>query len=708
MFSRADGDEHMKSNPFARGLVTLAIVLCCSGLEGRDLYVAPEGNDQWSGTMPAVDSNAPDGPFATLERARDEVRRWRDAGASLKEPVTIHIRGGDYVRDQAFRLTPNDSGAEQSPVTYRAYRNETVRLIGGRELTGFARVESSEILKRLEPSAREAVRQVNLKSIGVTDFGDPVQAGKRLELFFDDQPMTLARWPNDGYVTIGKLLGGKPRKSHNLTGDAVGKFGYDYDRPKRWEGENDIRLHGYWFWDWSAAYQTVDAIDTENNVITLKPPYHHYGYLEGQRYFALNLLAELDSPGEWYLDRSSGILYFWPPGPIESARTYVSLIDSLVDMKDVSHTTFQGITFEFNRGDAITVNGGTHNRIAGCVIRNIGSDGIVIQGGTDHTITSCDLYNLGDNGISIDAGDRKTLTPCRHNAINNHVHHYSRTSATYRGAFDVRGVGCRVAHNLVHDAPHVAIWMRGNDHLIEYNEVHHVYRDTDDAGALYIGRDYTWRSNTIRYNFFHHIGDFKSRVGVQAIYLDDFTSDTTVFGNICHKVYRAVLLGGGRKNRVENNVLVDSTIGIHLDSRGLGWAKNYFNGGVTTLETRLEAMPYREPPWSERYPELLTLYEDEPAVPKYNIIRRNIAVDNEKWLDLRFDKDLPHSIVDVRDNLTNEDPGFVDPSNGNFQLKLDSPAWKLGFERIPVEKIGLFRDEFRTTLPSGAQQYESE
>jgi hypothetical protein len=101
-------------------------------------------------------------------------------------------------------------------------------------------------------------------------------------------------------------------------------------------------------------------------------------------------------------------------------------------------------------------------------------------------------------------------------------------------------------------------------------------------------------------------------------------------------------------------------------------------------------MNYREPPYSTRYPELLTLYDDEPALAKYNVVARNICVGG-RWLDLA--DGLTDKVVRGEDNLVNEDPHFVDPAKGDYRLKDDSPAHKLGFKPIPFEKIGLLERE---------------
>ncbi|HSW44667.1 MAG TPA: right-handed parallel beta-helix repeat-containing protein [Phycisphaerae bacterium] len=669
---------------------------CANGL---NLYVATNGNDGWSGRLPTPGAGN-SGPFATLERARDEIRTLKEAKKLPTGPITVHIRGGVHPLDRTFELTAADGGSEKAPVTYRAYQNEEVRISGGREVTGWVPVKDPAVLKRLEPAARDHVLRADLTALGITGLGTVEPGGNKLELFFADRPMTLARWPNEDYAKIAGVSGEKPIESHGHKGDAVGKLTYDGDRPSRWKNETDIWLSGYWFWDWADAYQKVESIDTDRKRITLKTPYHHYGYRKGQRYVALNLLSELDMPGEWYLDRAGGIVYFWPPADITSSKVYVSVLGNLIAVKDTSHVTLRGLTLKFNRATAVTIAAGDHVTVAGCTLRSISGQAARIEGGTDHSFVGCDLYDLGDGGISVLGGDRMKLTPGRHAVLNCHFYRYSRNSTTYRPAVSLNGFGNRVAHCSIHDAPHMAIQFTGNEHVMEFNEIYRVCTETDDAGAIYTGRDWTWRGNVIRHNYFHDMGTYKTWVGVQSVYLDDMASATTVYGNIIVRGGRGVLLGGGRNNTVENNIFVDCTPAVHVDERGTGWAKSFLDDQNNTMLQSLRKTPYKEPPWSTRYPELVNILDDEPGKAKYNVIARNICVGG-RWLDLH-DK-LDDKVVRIENNLVNEDPLFVDAARGDYRLKPESPAFKLGFKPIPVDRIGLYQDALRVSWPPTSQ-----
>jgi len=658
-------------------LLLASVPLLAASGPARETYVAPGGRDTWPGTKAR--------PFATLETARDVLRRMKVSGRMPKAGVTVWVRGGRYERTQVFELTAADSGTAEAPITYRAAPGQQVRLVGGKLVTNFRPVKDAGVLARLDERARGEVLQADLRALGISDFGSVKGGG--LEFFFQDRPMTLARWPNQGFVHIVDVVGGQPLDVRGTVGDTVGKFAYEGDRPKRWVGEKDIWLHGYWFWDWADEREKVEAIDTEHRVITLAPPYHTYGYRKGQWYYAFNLLSELDSPGEWYLDRDTGILYFWPPGPIARGRPTVSVLPTLVAMKGAEHVTLRGFTLEAARGTAVTITDGSHDQIVGCKIRNVGGYAVSIQGGAGDTVYGCDIYQTGDGGIILEGGDRRTLTAAGHCAENNHIHHYSRWNRMYQPAIALNGVGNRAAHNLIHDAPHQAIAFSGNDHLIEFNEIHDVCTESNDAGAIYSGRDWTWRGTVIRDNLFRDITGFEGH-GCVGVYLDDMLCGTTISSNIFYRVTQAAFIGGGRDNTIENNVFVDCRPAVHVDARALGWA-SYHVG--TTMKERLLAMPYQQSPWRERYPKLVNILDDDPAAPKGNVIARNIRVGGQ-WEDI---EDAARPLVRLESNLLDQDPRFVDPAHGSFQLRPDSPALRLGFRRIPIEKIGPYRDARR-------------
>jgi hypothetical protein len=662
--------------------------------EGLTLYVAPNGNDAWSGGL--AEPKDGNGPFLTLQRARDEIRKLKRDGGLPKDGIGVEIRGGVYELASPLALTAEDSGTADAPIVYRGRKGDKVRLVGGRIITGWGPVTDPAVLARLEESARGQVVQADLKAQGITDLGEVKpgpswgQSEAGLELFFQHTPMTLARWPNEGFVKIPKVVGPTLVDCRGTKGCQEGIFTYEGDRPRRWIGEPEIMLEGYWFWDWADQRLKVESIDLEKSVISLMPqPQHAFGFRDGQWYYAYNLLSELDRPGEWYLDRDRGILYFWPPAPVEQGQPTLSMLPSLVVMKDVSNVTLSGLLLEVCRDTALVVENAAHVQIVGCTLRNAGGFAISLSG-CNSSVVGCDIYDMGNGGVILNGGDRNTLAPGELVADNNHIHHYGRINRMCKAAISLGGVGNRATHNLIDNAPHQAMNFSGNDHLIEFNEIHSVCYESNDAGAIYSGRNWTMRGTVIRHNFFHDISGYEGR-GCVGVYLDDQFCGTEIIGNLFHKVTRAAMIGGGRDCTIANNIFVDCLPATHVDARGLGWAADGFDG----LKKGLDDVPYQAPLWAGRYPKLVPILDEQPMAPKGNLIARNICVGG-RWGDFYHDC-MP--MVTFQDNLLDQDPQFVDAEHGNFQLKDDSPAFKLGFQRLPLEKIGLYPSPERASWP---------
>ena len=386
------------------------------------------------------------------------------------------------------------------------------------------------------------------------------------------------------------------------------------------------------------------------------------------------------------------------------------LADPLLKLTDVSHVTFRGLILEAARASAVQIHGGTSNLIAGCLIRNIGNYGVTIEGGTGHGVRACDIFDTGDGGVSLEGGDRQTLRPGGHFVENCHFARQGRWSKCYVPAVLMGGVGQRASHNLIHDHPHCAILFNGNDHLIEFNEIHHIALETGDVGAIYTGRDYTYRGNRIRSNFIHDTGGVG--MGSMGVYMDDCVSGTEIAGNIFYKVQRAAFLGGGRDHQVLNNIFVDCNYAVELDGRGLDPSPVWHGMVDKTMRQRLIEAPL--PLYRERYPALKTLDQyygppGGPAIegaafkgvpPEHNVVTRNVCVG--KWL-----KEYWHAtpgMLLLENNLTNAASSFVHspgnpPQVNDFALRPDSPAWQLGFQPIPLDRIGLYRDVLRSALP---------
>ncbi|MFH1300915.1 MAG: right-handed parallel beta-helix repeat-containing protein [Planctomycetota bacterium] len=706
-----------------------------------------------------VNGNGPDGngskerPFQSIQEARDTIRIMRrDEKLKPEDRVTVHIEPSVYSFRSSLTFEKNDGGSKGNPVVYRATQPGTVRIQGGLTLDAgtFQPVTDAAILKRLPDGAREHVLVCDLSTVSKEPFAEFKASYRGVPvgpwLYVNHRPMTLARWPNAdaanaGWASFTKVIDkGLPdpkaidpakQKSH------PGAFVFDDPRPVRWKLDQGVWLLGYWTHDWSDEVIRIADYEPQQKIIRLAAP-HNYGIMGGtwgakaRRFFALNVLEELDAPGEWYLDRAQKQLYLYPQGKLDYAEIVLAtLTQPLMKVSDAKHMRFENLNFEYGHSEGVSLQSTEEVELAGCVVANLASGGISVSG-ENNTVRSCDLYHLGTRGITLNGGDRKQLKRAENRAINNHIHDYGLFQRTYAPGIYAGGCGQIVQNNCIHDAPHNAILYGGNENLFERNEIYRVVMETGDSGAFYTGRDWTTQGNILRHNFIHNLGGGDaSHVNTMGVYLDDCDSGDTVEGNVFYRSGRAIMIGGGRDNPILNNLVIDCAIGLHVDSRGMTWKQwNDPKSAGWNLEAKAEAMNYKNPPWSTQYPHLAKIMQDAPREPLYNPIQRNVFVNCTQQV-YNFDGNVRKLLdkFEIENNLavnttgtksgiamTKDLKGFtnlegsagkpiplgiVHESNGKLTLQQDATLLKqkASFEPIPFDKIGLFRDEYRRELP---------
>lgn len=666
--------------------LTVIWLATAAGASAKDFHVAHNGRDSNPGNRLL--------PFASLDRARAAVRQLKQTTGLPTGGVTVWIHRGDYPLENSFELTQVDGGEPDRPVTYRAIKGAEVRLVGGYRLPAkaFTPVGDSEILQQLDPASQPHLLQVDLAALGLTNLGSfPDQfSGAALvpELFFNDQRMTLARWPNDGWAEFTRVIESGPAPWRKHASDKLGAFAYTGERPSHWLSAPAVWLQGYWCFDWSSETIRVQEIAPADHRITLARQ-HHYGLGSGnpgpRRYFAVNLLAELDQPGEYFIDRARHRLFFWPPAKLAGARVVLStLTQPVVLLKQASFVTLRGLTVEACAGNGIEIRGGEHSRLLGCRVRNTGLDGIVVAGGRQHRVVGCDIFDTGTAGLKIGGGDRRSLSPSGHEAVNNHIHDVSRRQCTHAYHVHLDGVGVRLAHNLLHDGPHQAIGLSGNDHVIEFNEIHHTGMETDDCGSFYMGRNPSERGSVLRYNFWHHIGSTRSH-GSCAVYFDDGAGGQTVFGNIFYRAaggsFGAVFSHGGHQNCVRNCVFIECPLALGSAPWPDAHWRDWLTGSLWQDKLRRE-VDITQPTYLDRYPELHG-FLDFTGAPRRNYASANLIVKCAK---------VQSGNWEVSDSyVTETDPGFVDAAQLDFRLRNPAAirAHIADFAEIPFDRIGL-------------------
>jgi len=356
----------------------VVLLAACSSLNAAvlELHVAPTGSDTNPGTK--------DEPLKTLEAARDALRERRKPG----EAAAVRLAAGTYPRSKTFELDRRDSHTTyRSYTSHMSHTSHTPRIIGGRDIPASAAkpVTDEAVLGRIvEPGARSKILQINLRTIGITDYGELGPRGFRrayipapLELFIDGNAMQVARWPNTGekHLPMGRVheKGSTPR-----TGDysfRVGTFEFGVDRPKLWTEATDLYVSGLFCYGYADDTIKVARLDPEKGTFTTTHP-HIYGFVKRSfcTWYALNLLEEIDVPGEYYVDTTSGVLYFYPPDSFTAgSRLSVSLLDEpMVAIEGAVGVRFENLQFEVTRGSGFYIERGGGNVISGCTLRNMG------------------------------------------------------------------------------------------------------------------------------------------------------------------------------------------------------------------------------------------------------------------------------------------------------------------------------------------------
>ncbi|WP_294596693.1 right-handed parallel beta-helix repeat-containing protein [uncultured Rikenella sp.] len=679
----------------------------------KTIFVAPAGSDRASGSLSR--------PFRTVERALAEAAQFPH------DTTDILLRGGTYVLQETVEVVGLNH------VTIAPYRREPVVFTGAHRIDPkrVRKVTDPAVRERLRPEVRDRVRQIDARELGIplTDimpkgFGRPSMPGWS-ELFIDGRPLSVARWPNDSMAPIGKIhcTGDIPREERYGIGDPV--FEYAGERPAQWKSVDGMWIGGYFAHGYADDMIPVQSIDTAAHTLTAALP-TPYGFMTGapwRRWFALNLLEEIDLPGEYVIDVPGGRVYFLSPDNARLNDIYISTLETpMFAVENSRGVTLRGVTLEYSRGMGVYIEASDSVRVDSCVIRNLGHVGVCIgrgdtgsdreaagesassdgsprlvgtlqnrtyndvlfnrRAGTHNGISNSYICQTGAGGVNLGGGDRATLTPACNYVENCRIHDFNRIEKSYRPGIWIDGVGNRVSNCEIFDAPSMAILLHGNDHLIEYCDIHDVCREVDDQGAFYYGRDPSEQGNRMRYCYFH---DFSSAHRVSATYHDDGACGMEVFGCVYFRSGTIpVLIGGGHDNVYRNNIFIDMPMAVHIDNRMEGWGRGMLDpDGV--VDRRLRAVRYTEPPYATAYPELARYWEGTPRVPRGNVFAGNLFCKIGKILN------GSPAWADWSNNwVTVDDPGFVNPEQPLQGFVPDAPIYRMidRFAPIPFERIG--------------------
>ncbi|MDO4744619.1 MAG: stalk domain-containing protein, partial [Clostridia bacterium] len=547
-----------------------------------------------------------------------------------------------------------------------------------------------------EKSAKDKVVSAKIKDLGVTDLGEIKRNGKSAgggskvgyapTLTYNEKALTIARYPNEGYLYTASII--KDGLSGDPIPDSYNAKEIEYTvadaRLKKWAWK-DVWNLGYFMHDWSDTTIEATYNAEKNSVISATSD---YGVASDRRVYFFNVPEELDAPGEWYLDRETGVLYMIPVEGMKAEDTLVfnSFNKNFFELANVKNVSFISIKFNGTCEGVINAKQCDGIVVDDCEFTGIGAAAVSMSNCYRSGVRNSYFHDLGSSCITFsNNGDRNNLVSGDCFITNCHFEAFSQYRRTYSPAIGITNdVGTTVANCEIHDAPHFAIRFEANDNIIEYCDIYDVCQETADTGAIYTGRRWETRGNEVRYNYIHDMTKVDTTTGMKkmGVYLDDCSAGTRVHGNVFYKIDSVALMGGGRHNQFTNNIMISCNEPLVFDERGLTWS-------LAQQTAALEKVPYKEGVWAERYPELVNIMEDDPGYPKYNVLKNNViyqAPDFDIYPAVQKYSEIetPVKLSSTRD--------FVDFKNENFTLKEDSEIFtKLPeFENIPFDKIGRY------------------
>ncbi len=570
---------------------------------------------------------SPDGPVKTLLEARDAVRKAR-----IEDPdnaATIIVPAGTLTL-----TTPLLLEAQDSHLTLRGAGGEKPLLLGAPIVTGWTPHEG-DIVK------------ANVSALIPEDF-------RVRQLFCNGERQILARYPN--YEAKDPLYGGCAFVAPFPAAGAPD--GHDWKRElfvkkddiRRWARPGDVEINIFAQYGWWNFIEPITSLDPATGKLTLQKPCS-YDLHPHNRYHFQNALEELDAPGEWYLDRQSGDLYFWPPAPIAEVEVRLPVLTNFVQIKGATGVTVRDLAFTACEGTAIVMENSTDCLVEHCLISQCGGfsgTGISLSGGSKCRVLRCEIERTGSNGVGLNGGDRKTLTGPGHLVENCHIHDVGVFNKNACGV-SMNGVDLTARHNHIHHSPRMGVQMSGNNCKVEWNHIHHVVLETQDGGAIYTGgRDWiSSRGSSWSYNLIHDVvgcgqeaGGLKHPWFTFGLYPDDNSGGLDLIGNIVFRcATSAIHMHNARDCKVEDNIFTDTGKYV-ADLHGWDEKGRFFQNHRETMIKGYESV-MNEPAWKKMrnmdlHPK--DAFRPDGTMMSGNSVRRNIIAATEAqvtYIDLR-------------------------------------------------------------------------
>lgn len=589
------------------------------------IYVSPNGSDNNDASI--------NKPLATLAAAQKKAREVKKTAAADITNINIILRGGEYTLERTLEFSAEDSGSENCRINWKAYDGEQPVISGGKYISPSAmkKVTDRKVLKRIPSTVHKSVRMIDLRSTGMKDFGAPSQYvdwgyddWMGSEVFVGDKAYELAKWPNnDKNGRQDWVYANKQQSIGNNAYQAFLEQRTDANRIASWQNPEEVIINGPYQVCYFSTFAKLGGVKgSVMDIIDCPASINTSG---GGAYSFYNVLEELDVPGEYYIDRKSGILYLIPDENAKNGKIKISSFsdDWLVSIVGANYVNFDGIDFELSRNGDVNVQKSTYINFYDCGFNNSTKGGLRIgDAGSAHsdprgnwgvenysletdtnniTVDRCRFLNNGYYGVRISAGNSSKLERADVTVKNSYFYNSGRVMKTYAPGMSVFGCGIDILNNHIEHTTHAGMNCGGTFVNIMYNEINDVMRDYSDQGFIYSAT--SMPGSEIAYNYLHDTnyneikmedwGDWRNLGGKirlcnakyqgsmkVGVYKDGYTYG----GHIHHNIFKNMLYGVytlGWNTPCDNNIFIDAFIPIATAVGG--WETEKFNSGQSVL-----------------------------------------------------------------------------------------------------------------------------
>lgn len=670
-------------------------------LQVQGVYVVPEGK--------RVTKN-----FLTQAKTPADIKEMTKACASLYGdvfPVNVFFHGGEFRFKESLTFEAGYFSEDRKGLGLYPYGDGEV-VFSGSTVLDTAKMKCANdpyILARLRSEARGEVGVIDLSPYGPIDFGTDLS--RPTKVYIDDEEMILSRWPNKGFANINSVIDAQT-------------FTFSENDGKRWGNAKDMIAYGYFYVDYAFACLPIANIDAVNKIIKLDTTSTMLtASRAGARWYAANLIEEIDIPGEYYVDKSDMKLYIFPPHNLKNSKLeIISTTCDIINLTNINNVTIKNLGFEKTKGRAIYAQDVKNFTLEGCNFKYIQHEQcIAVEKRTkiNQNVNIKGNYAYGNAGQFADVilGEMQTLTPSYSEISNNHIVSCRRENAKsltdgtqitlgYNSSERIASVGVLVQNNLIQDCGGTAaICFSGPENKVLYNEIYNQSPTLNDGGAIYAGMSTIYYGCEVAYNYVHDLNKEFSYVGY---YNDDAYSGAKWHHNIARNMNHGFLLGLGMDMEVTYNLMIDNTKRNSAGSR-MTWNPSVF-GPNGKMINAIASMANDNPNFYEKYPVLKGAVDrDPPMAPWNSIIFGNVGVStggltfgyNAEMTEYGADTIIRNGkAIDISDLNDTEagnphfdysDNYFVDAQNGNYNVKPDSELAEAVPEllEIDITKTGL-------------------